>query len=109
MSARFVVVVPPRLATPYRLAGAEVHEAETAGEAMQFVLELIEREEGGVVAIHEPYYHDLPERWRRRMEPLLVALPPGEWRVEELSRRERLASMLRQAIGYHFVFEEEAR
>jgi vacuolar-type H+-ATPase subunit F/Vma7 len=88
VSARFVVVVPPRLATPYRLAGAEVHEAD---------------------AIHEPYYHDLPERWRRRMEPLLVALPPGEWRVEEISRRERLASMLRQAIGYHFVFEEEAR
>lgn len=109
MSARLLVVASPQWAPGYRLAGAEVHEAEDATEARRVVGELVELHEGSVIAVHEPFFAALPRAWRSRLDPLLVALPESARRVEPGSRRARLTAMLEQAIGYHFVFGEGER
>jgi vacuolar-type H+-ATPase subunit F/Vma7 len=106
MSAYLHVVVPPRLATGYRLAGARVLEAEDQRSAERAVSDLFEHAEGGVVAVYEPFFSEFPDRWRTRLDPLLVAIPAAARRDEVKTRRDRLAAMLREAIGYHFVFGE---
>ena len=109
MSTNLHVVVPSRLAPGYRLAGAAVDEAESAGDARAVVGRLLEQRESGVIAVHEPFLETLPADWRAKLAPLLVALPEGARPGEAGQRRARLKAMLEEAIGYHFVFGEEAR
>ena len=108
MSTNLHVVVPARLAPGYRLAGAAVDEAEDAAGAEAAVARLLGQRESGVIAVHEPYFTTLPAKWRARLAPLLVALPEGARPGEAGQRRARLKAMLEEAIGYHFVFGEEA-
>jgi len=102
------VVVPPRLAPGFRLAGAQVEEADDAAFAEQVVRDLLEQHGKGVIAIHEPFFCELPIAWRTSLDPLLVAIPEGIREDDPVSRRARLTAMLEQAIGYHFVFGERA-
>jgi len=108
MSAHLHVVVPPRLATGYRLAGARVLEAEDPKSAERAVRDLLEHAAGGVVAVHEPFFAEFPGPLRSCLDPLLVAIPAAGRREERGTRRDRLEAMLRKAIGYHFVFGEQA-
>jgi len=101
------VVVPPRLAAGYRLAGAHVDEARDAAAATAIVDALRARREDGVIAVHEPYFAELPPAWQTGLPPLLVALPEGARHEAAGARRERLTRLLQRAIGYHFVFGEE--
>ena len=107
MSTPLRVVVPPRIAPAYRLAGAQVDEVEDAAEARAAVAALVRQHEGGVIAVHEPFFHELPARWRSALDPLLVAIPERAHRAEPGSRRARLTAMLEQVIGYHIDFREE--
>ena len=107
MSAQLHVVVPPRFASGYRLAGAQVHEAEDATSAEREVRDLLEHAAGGVVAVHEPFFAKFPIRLRACLDPPLVAIPAATRGGEPRTGRQRLEAMLRQAIGYHFVFGEQ--
>ena len=109
MSTYLHVVVPPRLAPGFRLAGALVEEADDPAGAEQVVRGLLDQQGDGVIAIHEPFFSKLPAVWRTSLEPLLVAIPEGTRHEDSDSRRARLTAMLEQAIGYHFVFGERAR
>jgi len=102
------VVVPPRLAPGFRLAGAQVAEADDAPGAEQVVRDLLDQHGEGVIAIHEPFFSELPIAWRTSLDPLLVAIPEGVREDDPVSRRARLTAMLEQAIGHHFVFGERA-
>ncbi|MHC4954119.1 MAG: V-type ATP synthase subunit F [Planctomycetota bacterium] len=108
MSTDLHVVVPPRLAPGYRLAGAQVDEADDSRGAEQVVRELLDHQAAGVIAVHEPYFVQLPAAWRSRLDPLLVAIPDGTRHEDAEIRRARLTAMLEQAIGHHFVFGERA-
>ena len=107
MSLRLHVVVPPRLAPGYRLAGAHVEEARDADDAVALVQPLVAARGEGVVAVHEPFFAALPAAWRTSMDPLLVSIPEGARREEPGARRARLTLLLQRAVGYHFVFGEE--
>jgi len=107
VSAQLHVVVPQRLATGYRLAGAHVVEAEDPQSAERAVRGLLEHAAGGVVAVHEPFFAKFPGPMRSCLDPLLVAIPATGRREQQSTRRERLEAMLREAIGYHFVFGEQ--
>jgi len=107
VSAQLHVVVPPRLAPGYRLAGAHVEMAEDAAAARGIVADLLAHRAEGVIAIHEAFFADFPSSWRARLEPLLVSIPEGARHEQPGARRERLTRLLQRAIGYHFVFGEE--
>jgi len=108
LSTDLHVVVPPRLAPGFRLAGAQVAEADDSAGAEKVVRGLLDQQEEGVIAIHEPFFSTLPATWRTSLQPLLVAIPEGTRHEDPGSRRARLTAMLEQAIGYHFVFGERA-
>lgn len=109
--ARVVVVTSPELAAGYRLAGAATRSVDDAREAGRVLRELGRSADVAVVAVHEPYLLAQDPATRRALEaqlyPVVVALPAGEPGGPGESRAERIAAMMRRAIGYHMSFAPE--
>jgi V/A-type H+-transporting ATPase subunit F len=110
MSSRLVVVTTAELGVGYRLAGAATVEVASALEAESQLSQLLDRERG-VIAVHAPYFDQLSRALRRRLDatvhPLVVALPAGTSTAHDERRRDQLAQMLRQAVGYEITFDDE--
>lgn len=107
---RLVVLTSPELAPGYRLAGVSTLAVGSSGETEATIEQLIAEEEG-VIAVHEPYFHALDPRFRLRLDalrrPLVVPLPAGSGEASGAERRDRLAQMLWQAVGYEITFESD--
>lgn len=112
-SAHLAVVSPPELASGFRLAGAGVRPASSAEEAAAAVRELIAQGERGVIGVYEPFYIQFETRFRDRLEqsvsPVVIAVPSGFGSEEGLTRRARIAALLRRAVGYHITFGDDQR
>ena len=108
--SRLVILTTPALAVGYRLAGAATLQVTTVDEA-QLMLEELMVSEDGVIAVHAPYFHGLPQALRRRLDalssPLVVPLPAGTTAEQSQDRRQRLLELLHQAVGYEITFGKE--
>ena len=61
-----IVVTTPELEPGYRLAGVATRSLDSASEAAELLNELLEQPgEGDVVAVHEPFFNELPAALRR--------------------------------------------
>jgi vacuolar-type H+-ATPase subunit F/Vma7 len=107
-----IVLTTRELEPGYRLAGVAVRSIDSAGEATEVVEELLaQRGEGDVVAVHEPYFKQLPGALLRRIDsvvsPLVIALPGGEGAHVEAERRAQHLRILWEAVGYQIAFDRE--
>ena len=106
------VVVPPELASGFRLAGVVVQEAADAAAAEAIVDALIGGGERGIAGVYAPFHAELDaatqERYERSTEPIVMPLPAGLERADAGTHRARIAAMLERAIGYHISFPQEA-
>jgi V/A-type H+/Na+-transporting ATPase subunit F len=103
---KVVVVTDSDRATGFRLAGAEVLEAEDIGEAKKVIPGLLYRDDIGIVAVNEEYMLSLDEKVMDRIEkmhrPLIIPLPS---KSKEIDRRTYIERLLRKAIGYNIVIK----
>jgi vacuolar-type H+-ATPase subunit F/Vma7 len=109
-----IVLTTRELEPGYRLAGAATRSLGSAGEAAELLQELLDQPGGGegdVVAVHEPFFNELPEKLRRRIDsvasPLVVALPGGEGAYAEAERRAQHLRILWEAVGYQITFDQQ--
>ena len=106
-AARLVIIVPPELASGFRLAGVSVIPAHHAQDAQTAVERLI-ADEKGVIAVYQPFAEafdpELSERLERSVAPVVVSYPAGLSIAEPGERRARILGMLHQAVGYHVTF-----
>jgi len=106
---RLIVLTTPDLELGYRLAGVATRAVASSAEAAQALQELLDTEADDVIAVHEPFFHDLDGPLRRRVEtltsPLVVAMPGGRDADVEAERRARMLQMLWQAVGYEMTFD----
>jgi vacuolar-type H+-ATPase subunit F/Vma7 len=106
---RLIVLTTPDLELGYRLAGVATRAVASSAEAAQALQELLDTEADDVIAVHEPFFHDLDGPLRRRIEtltsPLVVAMPGGRDADVEAERRARMLQMLWQAVGYEMTFD----
>lgn len=107
-----IVLTTPELEPGYRLAGVATRSLEAAQEAAELLDELLARpDEGDVIAVHEPFFNELPDVLRRRIDslasPLVVALPGGEGADVEAERRAQHLRILWEAVGYQIAFDPE--
>ena len=101
---KVVVVTDIDRASGFRLAGAEVLEANTVVEAKKIIPPLLYRDDIGIVAVNEEYMLSLDEKMLDRIEkmhrPLIIPLPS---KSREVDRRTYIERLLKKAIGYNIV------
>jgi len=106
---RLIVLTTPDLQLGYRLAGVATRAVASTAETAEALEELLDTEADDVIAVHEPFFHDLEGSLRRRIEaatsPLVVAMPGGQEADVEGERRARMLQMLWQAVGYEMTFD----
>ncbi len=106
-----MIVSPDELAGGFRLTGVHVATAETPEAAERVISELLADGERGVIGVSSPLFDGLDEGVRRRLSasvsPVVVAVPAGVGTEPEVTRRDRLARRLQQAIGFHITFSDE--
>ncbi len=106
---RLIVLTTPESELGYRLAGVATRSVGSSVEAARALEELLATGADDVIAVHEPFFHELDRPLRRRIEaltsPLVVAMPAGRDADVEAERRARLLRMLWQAVGYEMTFD----
>jgi vacuolar-type H+-ATPase subunit F/Vma7 len=107
-----IVVTTPELEPGYRLAGVATRSLDSAAQAAELLQGLLEQPgEGDVVAVHEPFFNDLPAVLRRKIDsltsPLVVILPGGAGANIEAERRAQHLRILWEAVGYQITFDRE--
>jgi vacuolar-type H+-ATPase subunit F/Vma7 len=109
-----IVLTTRELEPGYRLAGVATRALDSPDEAAERLSELLDQLGGGdgdVIAVHEPFFDELPGALRRRIDslasPLVVALPGGEDAYVEAERRAQHLRILWAAVGYQITFERE--
>ena len=107
---QLIVVTTPELEPGYRLAGATTRSIDSAAQAAEVLGELLEQPgDGDVVAVHEPFFNDLPAELRRKIDsltsPLVIVLAGGEGANIEAERRAQHLRILWEAVGYQITFD----
>jgi len=101
---KIVVVTDPDSAPGFRLAGADVLEASSLGEAKKIISSLIYKDDTGIVAISEDLMSAIDEKMQERIgktyRPIIIPIPSRYKGIERTSYMERL---LQRAIGYNIV------
>ena len=103
---KLIVVTDSDRASGFRLAGADVLEANTSDEVRKLIPDLLYRDDIGIVAVNEEYMLSLDEKLMDRIEkmhrPLIIPLPS---KSKEVDRRTYIERLLRKAIGYNIVLK----
>ena len=101
---KFVVVTDTDRAVGFRLAGAEVYEAQDEDAAKKTVPPLLLKDDIGIVAVNEEYLLSLDEKIMDRIEkmhrPIVIPIPA---RAKSLDRAGYIERLLKKAIGYNIV------
>lgn len=101
---RLAVITDPATATGFRMAGAETYEAETPEQLRAKLLELIQAEDYGLIAVNGRLGADLGEDVNRLLKgralPVVLPFPvPDKGQVE--SGEAYLNRLVKQAIGFY--------
>lgn len=106
--AQVTVITTPDLEAGFALTGSYVLAASDLNEAERLLRRRMAESPDGIIALHAPYYAQLPADLRQRIalqyRPLVVALPDGLPARGEFSRQQLLAEMLSRVIGFSISF-----
>jgi vacuolar-type H+-ATPase subunit F/Vma7 len=109
--SRLLVVTRPGLVAGFLLAGVEAFVAEDAESAQDLIAGWLDDREEGLLAVDENLLEHMDPIFLKRLQaashlPHLVI--PGDGMLgRATSRRQRIAEMIRRAIGFHITFKGE--
>ena len=107
------VIVPPELASGFRIAGAAVEESSDVDTAAATLDAMLSEAAPGIVGVYALFHAALEpgmlERCDRSAEPIVIPLPTGLGAGDRVGRRARIAALLERAVGYHIAFSGEAQ
>lgn len=103
-----MVIAPAVVGTGYRLAGADVYDAATPGEAAAYLKSWLADEREGLVAVDERLLIAIDPTLIQDIESYglmpLLGVPSGEPLPASMGARTRIADLIREAVGYHMTF-----
>lgn len=109
--SRLFVVVRPFLAQGFHLAGVDAYAAPDIETAQELIGGWLDGDDSGLVAIDDGLLAYLDDALLRRLDASRslhhIAIPGGEPLEGAVSRRQRIAELLRRAIGFHIVFDAD--
>lgn len=109
--SHLLIVTRPSLVAGFHLAGVDAHAAKDVESAQALIGSWLDEGEEGLLAIDEDLLAHMDPVFIKRLRAA-THLPhlaiPGEGCVgAESSRRQRIADMIRRAIGFHITFKGE--
>ncbi len=107
--SRLFILVRPSLVAGFHLAGVEAFGVEDVETLHEMVERWMDKGETGLLAIDEGLFSLLPPPFIKKLETrpniFHIAIPGGGALGSEASRRTRVASIIRRAIGVHIAFK----
>ena len=101
---KLVIVTDPDSAHGFRLSGVDVVEAKDLAEAKKRIIELINDDSSGIIAVNEEFMAVIDERTREKIEkiyrPVVISFPAKRRLAVGEMRREDLARLIRRAVGF---------
>lgn len=109
--SRLVIITRPPLVPGFELARVDAHGVEDVEAAEEFITELLESGESGLLAIDDGILAYIDPALVKRLEAAehlpYIPIPGGQSLGPEATRKYRLAEMIRRAIGFHVTFKGE--
>lgn len=99
-----MVITDSDTADGFRLAGVEVHEADTPEQTRKALAGLVDDDSAGIIAVNEHMMSGIDERLQKKIDtiyrPIVVSLPIREKLEVGEDHRAYLARLIRRAIGF---------
>jgi vacuolar-type H+-ATPase subunit F/Vma7 len=111
--SRLLVITRPAYVAGFRLAGVDAFPAEDIESAEEMIQAWLEAGESGLLAIDGGILERLDPQVVAGLDAAdqlpYLAIPGGQPLGVESSRQQRLAGIIRRAIGFHMTFKGEER
>lgn len=105
------IITRPELTTGFHLAGVEAYGVEDVEAAQEWIERWLSAGETGLLAIDDGLLAHMDASFLKRLSSCenlpYLAIPGGEPLGPQASRRHRIATLIRQAIGFHITFKGE--
>ena len=109
--SRLLVITHPNLVAGFRMAGVEAFGVEDVESAQELIDGWLEDSEVNLLAIDDNLLSHMDPSFLRKLRSSerlpFLAIPGGFPSGSEVSRKHRIAQMIRQAIGFHITFKGE--
>jgi vacuolar-type H+-ATPase subunit F/Vma7 len=109
--SRLLVVTRPELAPGFHLAGVNAYGVADVESAQELIGRWLSTGEAGLLAIDDGLLGLMDPAFLRRLEQAdrlpHLPIPGGKPLGEQGSHRQRIAAMLRMAVGFHITFKGE--
>lgn len=109
--SQLFIVSRPALITGFHLAGVNAYGAEDVESAQELIDKWLSAGEVGLIAIDDGLLAHMDAAFLRRLDEYenlpYLAIPGGQPLGPEVSRRHRIAALIRRAIGFHITFKGE--
>lgn len=103
------VITRPALAPGFQLAGVDAHGVDDVESAQELIRTWIGAGETGLLAIDDGLFARMDEAFIKQLESAerlpYIVIPGGKPLGEEASQKNRIAALIRQAIGAHITFK----
>lgn len=107
--SRLLVITQPALVPGFQLAGVDAFGAPDVETAEELIQEWLAQGERGLLAIDEEILRSMDAQVVARLDAAeqlpYLAIPGGGSSDQPVTRQQRLATMLRRAIGFHITFK----
>lgn len=108
---RLICIVREDVADGFRLAGIDVRVAQGPTDARQAIIDCLDTDDAGIIALDQRLATAVDERLERRLEslyrPVLVVLPLGETADVKALSQQRLQRLIRRAVGFDVTLKRE--
>lgn len=108
---KLVILTDPESAIGFRLAGVDVVEALTPEDAKKSLINLINDDTAGIVAVNEDFMNAVDARTKEKIDkiyrPIVVPIPAVKKMELTPERREYLAGLIRRAVGFDIKLRTE--
>jgi vacuolar-type H+-ATPase subunit F/Vma7 len=107
---RLFILTQPETVSGFHLAGIDAYAADTAAKAQSQIEKWLAAGEQGLLAVDETLFIAFDPTFQKRLTsgdqlPVLV-LPSGRPIGSEITGRQHIADLIRQAIGFHITFQD---
>lgn len=107
-----IIITKPEMADGFRLSGVDVRAIDCVEDAAEIITGLLAGKEPVVLAIDDGIFDQLNPMLIKQAyksdKTLLVTIPEGTMRIDEIKRMDRVYDMIRHATGVQIKFKGES-